>query len=119
MDALTGKVAVITGGTNGIGARIAEQFATEGADVIIAGRRQSAGDELADRLGSAVTFVRADVSVEDDVAALIGESVARFGRLDSLVNCAGEGPRWVASSRRISNGSCGQPLSMWVGRSPR
>jgi NAD(P)-dependent dehydrogenase (short-subunit alcohol dehydrogenase family) len=91
MGVLDGKVAVVTGGTSGIGARIVEQFALQGAKVVVAGRRQSLGEEVVARLGPAVRFVRADVTVEADVASLISESAASLGRLDVLVNCAGEG----------------------------
>jgi NAD(P)-dependent dehydrogenase (short-subunit alcohol dehydrogenase family) len=87
---LEGKVAVITGGTSGIGARTAELFVNEGATVVIAGRRREKGEELAARLGSAASFIRADVSVEQDVAAMIKHAFDRFGRLDCLFNNAGD-----------------------------
>jgi NAD(P)-dependent dehydrogenase (short-subunit alcohol dehydrogenase family) len=91
MGVLDGKVAVITGGTSGIGARTAELFACEGAVTVIAGRRMEQGDVQAAKLGSRAKFVRADVSSEADVAALITGAAERHGRLDCLVNCAGEG----------------------------
>ena len=87
---LEGKVAVITGGTSGIGARTAELFVNEGATVVIAGRRREKGEELAARLGSAASFIRADVSIEQDVAAMIKHTVDRFARLDCLFNNAGD-----------------------------
>ena len=71
MARLDGKVAIITGGTSGIGARTVEIFTDEGARVVFCGRREDLGNALADRLGCAVKYVRADVSVEDDVAKLI------------------------------------------------
>ncbi|MGI8552548.1 MAG: SDR family NAD(P)-dependent oxidoreductase [Dehalococcoidia bacterium] len=89
MGALDGKVAVISGGTSGIGARTAEIFVDEGARVVIAGRRRDEGEQLAAALGSAASFIRTDVSVEADVEAMIGHAVARFGRLDCLLNNAG------------------------------
>jgi NAD(P)-dependent dehydrogenase (short-subunit alcohol dehydrogenase family) len=91
MGVLNEKVAIITGGTSGIGARTAELFVSEGADVIIAGRRVAQGETLAARLGGRARFMRADVSAERDVEALVGHAAERFGRLDCLVNCAGEG----------------------------
>ncbi|SRR6266568_5884424 len=91
MGVLNGRVAVITGGTSGIGARTAELFAGEGATTVIAGRRSAEGDAQAAKLGPKAEFVRADVSAEADVAALITGAAERHGRLDCLVNCAGEG----------------------------
>jgi NAD(P)-dependent dehydrogenase (short-subunit alcohol dehydrogenase family) len=91
MNVLDGKVAVIAGGTSGIGARTAELFVAEGAAVVIAGRRELEGKELASRLGPPARFVRADVAVERDVECLIGQAVDEFGRLDILINNAGIG----------------------------
>ncbi len=91
MGVLDGKVAVIAGGTSGIGARTAELFVAEGASVVVGGRRAREGRELAKRLGPASWFVVADVTVEADVERLITEAVSRFGRLDALVNNAGIG----------------------------
>src|SRR5262249_41096702 len=88
---LGGKVAVITGGTSGIGARTAELFSCEGARVVIAGRRVAEGEAQAAKLGPQAEFVRADVASEADIAALITGTAGRHGRLDCLVNCAGEG----------------------------
>ena len=89
MGRLEGKIAVITGGTSGIGKRTAERFVEEGAAVIIAGRREAEGQAVARALGSRAEFVRADVAVERDVEALIGHAVRRHGRLDCLFNNAG------------------------------
>jgi len=89
MFSLDGKVAVITGGTSGIGARTAEVFVAQGAKVMIAGRRQDKGQKLAQTLGDAASFIRTDVTVEADVKAMIDHAVERFGRLDCLVNNAG------------------------------
>jgi NAD(P)-dependent dehydrogenase (short-subunit alcohol dehydrogenase family) len=89
MGALDGKVAIITGGTSGIGARTAELFVAEGAKVVIAGRRQAEGEALAKQLGTAALFARTDVTNEADIKALIEQTLARFGRLDCLFNNAG------------------------------
>jgi NAD(P)-dependent dehydrogenase (short-subunit alcohol dehydrogenase family) len=89
MGRLDGKVAVITGATSGIGLRSAEIFVTEGAKVVIAGRRAPEGEKLAQKLGPACIFRRTDVTIEEDVRALIGEAVDRFGRIDCLFNNAG------------------------------
>lgn len=91
MGVLNDKVAVVTGATSGIGASIAEHFVAEGARVVIAARRQGPGETLVARLGPTASFVRTDVTIETDVAALIESTVGRWGRLDCLVNNAGTG----------------------------
>jgi NAD(P)-dependent dehydrogenase (short-subunit alcohol dehydrogenase family) len=89
MGRLDGKVAVITGATSGIGLRTAEVFVAEGARVVIAGRRAAEGEALAERLGAACVFRQTDVTVEDQMQALIALAVEKFGRLDGLFNNAG------------------------------
>jgi NAD(P)-dependent dehydrogenase (short-subunit alcohol dehydrogenase family) len=89
---LDGKVAVITGGTSGIGARTAELFVQEGARVVIAGRRRDKGERVAAALGDRAHFVRADVGIEADIRALIEDTARRFGRLDCVFNNAGTLP---------------------------
>ena len=91
MKALEGKVAVITGSTSGIGARTAELFVTEGASVVIAGRREEKGRQMARALGDAASFIRTDVTRESEVEAMIAHAVQTFGRLDCLINNAGIG----------------------------
>ena len=93
---LAGKVAVITGGTSGIGARTAEIFISEGAKVVIAGRRQERGERLARALGDDASFVRTDVTVEAEVERMIAHAVDRFGRLDCLINSAGRSSQYAA-----------------------
>jgi len=87
MNALNGKVAIVTGATSGIGERIAELFLEEGAKVVAAARREAEGSALEKRLG--VSFVRTDVSQEADVKAMVDHAVKQFGRVDCLVNNAG------------------------------
>jgi NAD(P)-dependent dehydrogenase (short-subunit alcohol dehydrogenase family) len=89
MGALTGKVAIVTGATSGIGQRVAEVFVAEGAKVVATGRREAEGAALAERMGGNGSFFRADVSNEDDVKALIDHTLRIFGGLDILVNNAG------------------------------
>jgi NAD(P)-dependent dehydrogenase (short-subunit alcohol dehydrogenase family) len=91
MKTLEGKVAVITGSTSGIGARTAELFVAEGARVVIAGRREERGRQMARALGDAANFFRMDVTRERDIEALIAHAVGMFGRLDCLMNNAGIG----------------------------
>ena len=86
---LEDKVAIITGGTSGIGRRTVEVFAEEGAFVLIAARRADDGKDLANRLGDKVDFLQTDVSSETDVKRMIDYAVDRFGKLDCLFNNAG------------------------------
>jgi len=86
MGALNGKVAIVTGGTSGIGEGIVEAVVEEGAKVIVAARRQEEGNALEKRLG--IRFIRTDVANEADVKAMVGHAVKSFGRLDCLVNNA-------------------------------
>ena len=86
---LENRVAIITGGTSGIGRRTVEVFAEEGAFVLIAARREDYGRKLADELGDKVDFLKTDVSLETDVKRMIDYAVDRFGKLDCLFNNAG------------------------------
>lgn len=99
---MEGKVAIITGGTSGIGLATAMLFAQRGASVVIAGRREDAG-KVAEAellaLGARAAFVRADVSSEADVEKLIDATVARFGHIDFAFNNAG--PRPQSPTRRL------------------
>jgi NAD(P)-dependent dehydrogenase (short-subunit alcohol dehydrogenase family) len=86
------QVVLITGGLTGIGRAAAVAFARQGAKVVVAGRRDEAGAALAEELrafGSEAAFIKADVRREDEVRALVDETVSRFGRLDVAVNNAG------------------------------
>ncbi len=89
MGRLNGKVAVITGATSGIGLRTAEVFVAEGAKVVVAGRRVAEGEALAAQLGPACIFRQTDVTAEEQMRALIGLAVEKFGRVDCLFNNAG------------------------------
>ena len=86
---LQDKVAVITGGTSGIGAATAELFVAEGARVVLTGRSREKGSALADRLGPSAVYHESDVMREEDIKASIDLAVERFGSLDILFNNAG------------------------------
>lgn len=89
-----GRVALVTGGTSGIGFATALAFARAGASVVIAARGEQSGRAACaalERCGAAASYVRTDVRDEASVAALVEHTVARFGRLDCAVNCAGAG----------------------------
>jgi L-fucose dehydrogenase len=92
---LQGKVAIVTGGSKGIGWGCAKVFARHGCTVVIASRGEKEGRAAADELtrqGRTAAFVRCDVTREGDMRALIDGSAERFGRLDCLVNNAGWHP---------------------------
>lgn len=89
---LNGKVVLVTGGNAGIGRAIAFGFAKEGAKVVIAGRNSDTGNETVaamKQIGGECMFVKSDVSVASDVAALMAKIADTHGRLDCAVNNAG------------------------------
>jgi NAD(P)-dependent dehydrogenase (short-subunit alcohol dehydrogenase family) len=91
MGRFDGKVALITGGSSGIGLATALAFAREGARVAIAARRQKPGEDAVQQiegLGGEALFVPTDVSREESVQTLIARTVERFGRLDYAFNNA-------------------------------
>ena len=93
---LDGKVALISGGSRGMGAFEAELFVQEGAKVVICDVRVDEGDVLAKEIvdrGGEAAFVHLDVTSESDWAAAVREAVERYGKLDVLVNNAGVSAR--------------------------
>jgi len=100
---LEGKVALVTGGTAGIGRETAILFAKAGAKVGVAGRREPEGQEtieLVRAAGGEGLFVRTDVSKASEVDALIQKTVEKFGRLDVAFNNAGVEGAWVPIARQ-------------------
>ena len=93
-DRLTGKVALITGGTSGIGAETARLFASEGAKVLIVGRSEEKGQALAEDLGENVIYEMADITKEEDIKNSVKATLKHFNQLDILFNNAG-GPAGV------------------------
>jgi 3-hydroxybutyrate dehydrogenase len=91
MGDLQGRVAVITGGTRGIGRAIAEAFLAEGAQVVITGRSSAKGEKAVEEIDRPddTLFVQSDVKLRADCERAIDEAVARFGKVDILVNNAG------------------------------
>jgi 3-oxoacyl-[acyl-carrier protein] reductase len=85
---LKGKVAIITGAGSGFGAGIARRFAEEGAKVVVNDVNASGG-KVAGDIGANAVFVQADVTRSADWQKLVAEAVAKFGRLDTVVNNAG------------------------------
>lgn len=90
---LKGKVAVITGGASGIGLATVEAFLDKGAKVVLSDYNVEDGQKQADRLSDKgdVVFIKADVSSEEEVKALIEQTVEKFGALDVIFNNAGIG----------------------------
>ena len=89
---LKDKVALVTGGTSGIGKAAALALAVAGAKVVVAGRRENEGREVVEaieKLGGKALFVKTDITREADVKALVDKAVAAFGRLDIAFNNAG------------------------------
>jgi len=87
-----GKVALVTGGTSGIGKATAIAFAQAGAKVVLSGRREKEGAQVVaeiKKLGGDAAFVRADVAKDADVKAMVDFAVDKFGRLDVAFNNAG------------------------------
>jgi NAD(P)-dependent dehydrogenase (short-subunit alcohol dehydrogenase family) len=89
MGRLSGKVAVVTGAANGIGAATVRAFVAEGASVMIADVQDAAGNALACELGNAAFYHHTDVTSETDIAAVIARARSIFGRFDCMVNNAG------------------------------
>jgi NAD(P)-dependent dehydrogenase (short-subunit alcohol dehydrogenase family) len=94
MGHLSGKVALVTGGSSGIGRATALAFAAEGAAVVLASRRAETGEPVAEairRAGGTALWVQADLTQECEVAALVARTLETFGRLDCAFNNGGSG----------------------------
>ena len=94
----SGKVALITGSSRGLGRSLAEAFAKAGAKVVISARSASDLNTVADEMrqaGGEVLAIPADVTQQDQVDALVNQTVGHFGRLDVLVNNVGQSTRGV------------------------
>src|ERR1700712_1149049 len=93
---LMGKVLLVSGGTQGLGAGIARAAATEGATVVVAGRNAERGEHVATEIrasGGEASYVRADITDVDQARAAVTATVGRHGRIDCLVNAAGQTTR--------------------------
>ena len=104
MERLTGKVAIVTGSSSGIGKAIALRFGTEGAKVVVTARRLQLCEQTVEQIrakGGEALAIQTDVADEQQVERLITETVKRYGRVDVLVNNAGI----VAGGRRLAETS--------------
>ena len=88
-ERLAGKVALITGGTSGIGEATVDLFVKEGARVVFTGRNTDKGAGMAKALGAGAHFFASDVSDEKQIRASVEETLKAFGRMDVLFNNAG------------------------------
>lgn len=92
MKQFDGKVAIVTGGTSGIGRATAVAYAREGAKVVVTGRREEMGAEtvkLIEEFGGEGLFIQTDVRIEEEVKSMVEKTVSAFGRLDYAFNNAG------------------------------
>jgi NAD(P)-dependent dehydrogenase (short-subunit alcohol dehydrogenase family) len=85
---LDGKVAIITGASTGLGPVMAKRFVDEGAHVLLAARREELVREAATACGDAAIAMRADVTVEDDVVAMVARAITEFDHVDIMCNNA-------------------------------
>lgn len=95
---MEGKIALVTGGSSGIGRACCLALAREGAKVVVSARRQREGEEavaLVEKDGGEALFVQTDVTRADEVEAMVARTVEVFGRLDCAVNNAGGGGQYM------------------------
>lgn len=92
-DRLKDKVAIVTGGISGIGKAVAQDFLSEGAKVVITGRRVELGESVAKELGNPdrVRYMKQDVSQEVEWKQIVEQTIKQFGGFNILVNNAGIG----------------------------
>ncbi len=94
-ESVKGKVAIVTGGTSGIGREITKTFALNGMHVVFSGRNEERAAKIIDDIraaGGDAMFVKADVRSEEDVRNLVDAAVKKYGRLNVMVNNAGVTP---------------------------
>src|SRR5262245_57840116 len=88
MARFTDKVAIVTGASTGLGPVIAKMLAAEGAIVVLAARRKELVDKAAAEIGDAAVAIRADVTQEADVAAMVDAAMSRWGKVDIMMSNA-------------------------------
>lgn len=90
---LAGKVAVVTGSTQGLGAAVARLYAREGARVVVSGRQKEKGEKLAREIGNEAVYHPTDLTKVEDCRSLIAAAIKAFGGIDILANCAATSDR--------------------------
>ena len=98
---LLDKVVVITGATSGIGLEIAKYSISQGAEVVISGRREDEGKKIVTELGKRCRFIKCDVLYEDQICTLVEEVSSHYGKIDAMFNNAGA-PDFVRNIEDIS-----------------
>ena len=98
---LLDKVIVITGGTSGIGLEIARHSISQGAYVVISGRRENEGKRIVTQLGEKCQFMECDVLYEDQICKLVKQTFSKHGRIDVMFNNAGA-PDFIRNIEDIS-----------------
>ena len=108
---LQNKVVVITGATSGIGLEIARRSVSEGASVVISGRRENEGKKIESQLGERCRFIKCDVLHEDQICNLVEETFGYYGNIDVMFNNAGA-PDFVRNIEDISYDKIRQSLDL-------
>ena len=125
MNRLSGKVALVTGSTQGLGEGIARRFAQEGAKLIVNGRSVERGQKVVDdlqRMGAEAIFIRADLTDKEQAQRMVKQAAEHFGRLDILVNNAQVVPPLAPSHSEANDGlldvalRSGLYASLWTGQ---
>src|SRR3546814_14743396 len=111
---LEGRVAVVTGGSSGIGLAIAREFAAEGARLVVFGRNQSGLDAAKTTIGGVVLAVRGDVTRIADLERLFSEAIKHFSRIDVVVANAGIASVTPVESIEIGRASCRERVCQYV-----
>ncbi|MEQ8175655.1 MAG: 3-hydroxyacyl-CoA dehydrogenase [Syntrophomonadaceae bacterium] len=94
------KTAIITGGASGLGEATVRMLASKGAQVVVLDLNDARGEALTEELGGNAVFIKADITVSEQVQAAVDYTVQQFGRIDIVVNCAGIAPGMKIASKK-------------------
>ena len=111
VNRLLDKVVIITGATSGIGLEIARFSISEGAYVVISGRRENEGKKIVNQLGKRCRFIKCNVLHEDQICNLLEEASSHYGKIDAVFNNAGA-PDFVRNIEDISYEKIRQSLDL-------